>query len=392
VATGEARRGTYVDVLEIRGEVRAVRTTIVQAPRDVGELRILKLARSGTEVTKGEVVAEFDAVTMRRTISAKESELRSAEAELEQAAAQSSITLEERAAAVRKAEFDVERARLALGASDAGGGVEIVSAIEAERARLSLSDAEQRLLEAQAAFETARTGIESERRAREDRLEKIKADLDRAKRSVTALAVTAPSDGTVSVMPNSRSASFLGPRREYQAGDTTYAGATILELPDLSSVDLVARLDEADRGPIRRGQPASVRAEAVAGRDFRAAVTDISLLARTDFTEGWPPSKLFDLTLRIEDAGGQLRPGMSAEARIEVGQIPDALMVPSEAVFTVDGRTIVFVERAGLFEAEPVAVLGRGRDDAVIEGRVQEGDRVALVRPDLEADETEGGA
>jgi multidrug efflux pump subunit AcrA (membrane-fusion protein) len=280
---------------------------------------------------------------------------------------------------------------LALGATDLGAGVEIVSAIEAERARLSVSDAEQRLREAQAALDTARAGIESEKVARQNRLAKIQSDLERAQQSVTALAVTAPSDGTVSVMPNSRSASFLGPRREFQAGDTTYAGATILELPDLSSVDLVARLDEADRGPIRRGQPAVVRAEAVPAREYAATVTDISLLARTDFADGWPPSKLFDLTLKIDEADGQLRPGMSAEARIEVGQIPDVLIVPAEAVFGVDGRMLVYVQREGSFEPVPVTVISRGREQAAVEGAVRAGDRVALVRPDLAADEAAGG-
>jgi multidrug efflux pump subunit AcrA (membrane-fusion protein) len=130
VATAEVTRGAYVDVVEIRGDVRPVRTTYVTAPRNAGELRILKLARSGTEVKAGDVVADFDAVTMRRTIQEKESELRAALAEQEQTAAQATITLEERAATVRKAGYDLDRARLALGATGVGG-VELVSAMEA---------------------------------------------------------------------------------------------------------------------------------------------------------------------------------------------------------------------------------------------------------------------
>jgi RND family efflux transporter MFP subunit len=350
----------------------------------------LKLARSGTEVKAGDVVADFDAVTMRRTIQEKESELRAALAEQEQTAAQATITLEERAATVRKAGYDLDRARLALGATGVGG-VELVSAMEAERARLTVNDAEQRLREAEAALETTRSSIESDKRAREQRVEKIRDELERARQSVAALAVMAPSDGTVSVMTNSRSASFMGPRRDYQAGDTAYPGATILELPDLSSVFLNARLDEADRGPIRQGQKATVRAEAVPGHEYTATVADISLLARTDITEGWPPSKLFDLTLKIEQSDGRLRPGMSAEARIEVGLIADVLLVPAEAVFAVDGRNVVYLSRSGRFEQVPVTLIRRGRDQAAIEGDLAPGDRVAMVRPDLAAAGDEEG-
>ena len=60
------------------------------------------------------MVAEFDAVTLTRTIQEKQGELRSAEAELEQNAAQSRITLEERRAEVAKAEALIAEARGAV--------------------------------------------------------------------------------------------------------------------------------------------------------------------------------------------------------------------------------------------------------------------------------------
>jgi HlyD family secretion protein len=158
-------------------------------------------------------------------------------------------------------------------------------------------------------------------------------------------------------------------------------------LPDLSSVSLVARLDESDRGSIRTGQPAVVRADAVPDRDYSALVSEISLLARTDFTGTWPPSKLFDLTITIDESDGRLRPGMSVEARIDVGRIPDVLMAPSEAVFAVDGQMRIYVQRGAGFVAAPVTVRRQGREFTVVEGDVREGDRIALTRPDLE----EGG-
>src|SRR5687767_8394443 len=135
-------RGDYTDVIEIRGEVRPVKTTYVSAPRNAGELLIVKISKNGTAVKAGEIVAEFDAVTVRRTIQEKQSELRSAIAERDQAKAQARITLEERAAAVRRASFDLQRAKLGL------GNIEFVSKIDAERAKLAVTDAEHKLREA----------------------------------------------------------------------------------------------------------------------------------------------------------------------------------------------------------------------------------------------------
>jgi hypothetical protein len=286
-------------------------------------------------------------------------------------------------AAVRRAAFDVERAKLSL------GNIELVSPIEGERARLSLSDAEQRLAEAQSAHEASEAGIKSDFTARDRRIQKIQADLDRAQASVSALAVEAPTDGTVNVLPNYRSSSPMGVAQEFRPGDRTFPGAVILELPDLSQVYLVARLDEADRGALRVGQTAVIRADAVADRDYAATVEDVSVLARVDFMGGWPPPKLFDLTLTIDDSDGRLRPGMSAVARINVGQVRDVLLVPAQALFTIDGQTYVFRQGRREFERVLVTVLRRGRDQAAIEGAVAAGDRIALARPDVPA---EGGA
>jgi hypothetical protein len=79
-------------------------------------------------------------------------------------------------------------------------------------------------------------------------IDKIKADLAQYETAVSSLVAKAPLDGTVNILPNYRSASMMGMPAEFKPGDKTYAGAAILELPDLSSVFLVARLDETIAG------------------------------------------------------------------------------------------------------------------------------------------------
>lgn len=378
----EVTRGTYSDIVEIRGQVQPVRSTYVTAPFNAGELQILKIARNGDAVAAGDIVAEFDAVNLRRTIQEKQGELRSAQAELEQNAAQARITLEERKAVVAKAEFDVTRAKLAL------GEIGLVSEIEAERNRLALADADQRLSEAQLALASAEANARSDRAARERTIEKVQAELDRATRQVGALNVTAPTSGTVNILPNYRSASPLGGTpQEYRTGDRAFPGAMILELPDLSSVYLTARIDEADRGRLTEGQTAVIRLDAIADRDYHATVSQISLLARTDFASGWPPPKQFDLTLSIGDPDDRLRPGMSAAARISVGQVNDVLLVPPDALFYEDGRTVVYRRTRRSFEPVPVEVVRRGREQAAVSGALAPGDRVSKTRPGDPAEE-----
>jgi len=380
--TTQVTRGEFADVIEIRGEVRPVKTTLVLSPPNAGELVILKIARNGTAVKEGEVVAEFDAITMRQTIMQKQSELRGAIAEMDQMRAQTKITLEERLATVRRAQFEVTKARLGV------GDREIVGVIEAERGRLAVVDAEQRQREAEANEVAAKVAADAEAAARQRRIDLIKRDLARAEAAVQSLTAVAPIAGTVNILPNWRSASMMGMPAEFRPGDKTYAGSAILELPDLSEIFLVARVDETERGLLRAGQKALIRADAIADRDYEANISDISLLARIDFSGGWPPTKQFDLKITLTNPDKRLNPGMSAVARINVGQIPDVLIVPTNAVFTDGGRPVVYRFTGRDFTPVPVEITRRGKQQAAVKGDLKAGDRIALVSP---VADTKGG-
>jgi multidrug efflux pump subunit AcrA (membrane-fusion protein) len=379
LTTADVTRGDYMDVVEVRGEVRPVRSMVVTAPPDAGELTIVTLAKNGTDVKKGDVVAQFDAMTLRRTIQERQSELRSAQAELKQSEAQARIVDEQQSTNVMRARYDVQRAE--LGIVEVG----LMSEVEAERARLALLDARQRFAESEAAATSARAGSQADLRAKQRRIDKVTADLDRAQKALGALQMVAPADGTVNILPNYRTASPMAQAQEYRAGDRTPPMSPILELPDLTSVFLTARIDEGDRGQLQQGLEATVRADAIPDTEYIATVSDVSVLARVDFNSGWPPAKMFDLKLTFKKFDARLRPGMSAVARIPVGRLPNVLLVPAAAVFTVDGKPVVYVERGGDYVPTDVQIIRRGRDQIALASGVEPGDKVALTQP-------EGGA
>ncbi len=157
----------------------------------------------------------------------------------------------------------------------------------------------------------------------------------------------------INVLPNPRSGGmFGGGEQEFREGDRAWAGANVLELPDLSSVHLEARLDESDRGRLNPGQDAMVKIEAVPGREFKARIDRISLLARVDFSSGWPPPKNFDLGLVLLEVDPRIRPGMTAVARIATERVPDVVLVPSEAVFQKDGSPVVYKLDGSMFREQ----------------------------------------
>src|SRR6185436_20153448 len=200
-------------------------------------------------------------------------------------------------------------------------------------------------------------------------------------RIIGSLQVRAPIDGSISLMANFRAG---GPGRaapEFRRGDRAWFGAQIAELPDLTSVQMTARVDEADRGRIQTGSAVQVRVDAVPDKELTGTLKDISVVAKPDFTT-WPPVRNFDVIVSLADSDPRLRSGTSASARVELDRLPDVLVVPTGAVFQHGAATVVYVVTRGAVENRPVTVLRRGRDQIAIASGVGEGERVSLKEPD----------
>ena len=373
--TAEVTRGEFVDTLEIRGEIRPLKSVVLSSPMNSGELQIVKLVKSGTMVKPGDVVVEFDGSTLKRTIQEKQSELKQSDAEIEQSAAQARIADEQNATALMRARYDLQRAKLDVGKGDT------VSRIENEQAKLIVLDAEQKLRELDEKIKSDRTSAEADVFSKRRKREKALFDLKRAEDGLKSLQVEAPAAGMVNVLPNPRSGDMFGGGQEFREGDRAWPGASILELPDLSSVHLEARLDESDRGRLNAGQDARVRLEAVPGRDFKARIEKISLLARVDFASGWPPPRNFDLGLILLEVDPRIRTGMTAVARIATQRVPNVVLVPSEMIFQRDGSPVVYKLAGSAFDELRVQVSRRGKEQAIVTSGVAPGDRIATRRP-----------
>jgi HlyD family secretion protein len=370
-------RGDFIDYIQIRGDIRPAKSIVLAAPlQSGGDLQIVKLVTNGAAVKKGEVVVEFDATSLKQRLLERQSELNQALKEIEQVEAQAKITAEQQQTNLMKAKYDVERAKLDLGKRD------LVSRIEYENAKLSLGDAEQRLKEVEAKLLSSKAGADADLVGKIRKRDKAKFDVERTTTAIAALILRAPADGTVNILENPRSGGPFGGGVEFREGDRAWAGASILELPDLSSIHLEARLDESDRGRLKVGQNATVLIEAVPGKDFKARVDLISVLARVDFSSGWPPVRNFDLGLVLDDQDARIRPGMTATARIAAEKLPNVTLVPAETIFQKDGRPVVYRLHGSKFDEQVIEITRRGREQAAVSAGVSAGDKLAVRRPE----------
>ena len=368
-------QGPYIDVIEIRGEVRPFKSIVVTAPADTGQLTIVRIARDGTRVKAGDVIVEFDPSGPQREMLEQMTNLKTAMAQVDQQRAQARISREANQTNLMKAEYDVQRAELDL------AGQEFLPRIDVEKFKLALIDAKQRLEETRNRVKADAAATEQNIATAMRRVDRIQMEIDRRKRAMENLALKAPADGVVSVMLNPRTAQPMQPPQEFRPGDQAWPNAPLIELPDLSSVHLLTRVEESDRGRMQAGQRATIRIDALPGSDLQATLTSISLLARPDFSTGFPPGRNFEMKIAIDKPDDRLRPGMSATARVAVGRIEDAILVPAGAVFSVDGQQVVYKLDGRSFTKTVIEVLRRGREQVAVKSGVAPGDKLALTDP-----------
>lgn len=375
VPTARVRRGEFVDYMQLHGEVKALKSVTIAAPPGAGDLRIIKLARSGTRVKKGEVVVQFDASELRQELIQQRSILKQAEAEIEQARAQARFEEAQDEAALMKARYDLKAAKLEANKQ------EILSEIEGEMAKLKISDADQELHEAEEKLKSDQAAAVAGLQSAEDKRGKALFEMHQAGRNISATTLKAPAGGIVALVQNWRASDPFGGRSEFKEGDKAWAGAAIAELPDLSTLYVSARVDEAERGRLETGQRATVRVEALAGRQFAGRIVRISMFATTDFDAGWPSARNFTVEIGLDNGDTRLRPGMETMVKVEIEHVANSVLIPAEASFQSSGGSVAYVLRGSKFEERPIKIARRGNDQLLVAGGLNPGEQVALRDP-----------
>jgi len=279
---------------------RVIRGNLTVTVSATGTLEPLNQVEVGTEISgiirsievdynqkvrKGQVLARLDTEEM--------------EAELLQAKA----SLKDREATLKKAEANLKLAREKLKQmlkawELSGGKTPSLSEIEAQRAQVSLCEAE--LLSAQAKLEEAQALV----KLKESQLSKA--------------IIRSPIDGIV-----------LG--RHVEEGQTVVASLespTLFTLAeDLSKMQLTLAVDEADIAQVKEGQRAIFTVDAYPDREFEGTVKEVRF-----YPEASEGVVTYEVVLEVENPKLLLRPGMTATAEIIVKELKDVLLVPNSAL------------------------------------------------------------
>jgi cobalt-zinc-cadmium efflux system membrane fusion protein len=197
-------------------------------------------------------------------------------------------------------------------------------------------------------------GLEESIKAQESTIAGLSARLrrfgiDAADASASsATSIRAPSAGVVIHM-------------DAAPGEVVETATDLFTVADLSTVYVQGQVYEKDLAQVRPGQTVSITVDSYAAQPFSGRVASISALID-------PQTRTAAVRCLVDNSSASLKLDMLAAIRFPTSSKRAVLSVPTDAVQTIDNKTVVFVQTAPTqFEVRPVetGVASEGRTEIV---------------------------
>lgn len=372
--------------------------------RGSGGTPILWVIEEGTYVKEGDKLVELDASSLENELKAQRISVSNAEALVissEAAVETAKIALKEYEQGTflqeRKAieseifvaKQELFKAQLKLDEARRLGAKGVIKKLQIESEEFAVQNAKN-ILEAaeakltvltdltfvknkvqfEADIETARARLTSDQSVLSEEQDKLKEIEDQMAKCV----ILSPAEGVV--VHNNSFSSRGGAEFVVEEGASVRERQTIIKLPDPTKMQVKADVNESRITLIRTGMPCKVAVSAVEG-DMLARVKRVNKYAEPG---SWFSSsvKKYATFIDIIDPPETIRTGMTAEVRIFVEQIEDALQIPVHGIYEFKGHHFCLKKDGDKLETVEITIGATNESQVTIESGLDEGDRIVL--------------
>lgn len=239
---------------------------------------------------------------------------------------------------------------------------------------------EKMLTQLKADIKTAEARLQS----RQKTWELDKLQLSEIQEQINKCRIVAPAAGQV-VYANRQSRSSTTilieegmPVRERQV---------IINLPDPKKMRVIARIHESRISHIRPGLKAELLLDAMPEEVLIGKVTEVSEYPLPAVSVYMDHVKEYEVEIEIQSPPKDLRPGMTAEVKVLVQKIDEAMQIPIESVIERDGRFFCgLASDEGIITRE-INVGDANETDVIVLDGLQRNDNVILNLGDPEVQE-----
>jgi HlyD family secretion protein len=355
----KVEKGDLAKSVVATGKIQPI--TNVEVKSKASGIVLKLLVDYGDTVKKGQVLAELDKEQILAQVNQQRASLEASEA------------------ASRAAEADLDRAKVDAEGPDvpllkraydraqqmAKDGVVSASALEDAQKNYELAVNKQQLGKANVISSAAKV------KQAEAQVSQAKAQLEEKEEEYRNSTIVAPLDGMVL-------------SRDVEVGDAVSSilvlgssATLVMTLGDIHEVYVKGKVDETDIGKVYIGQPARIKVESYKDRTFSGKVTKISPLGveKDNVTT-------FEVRVSIDNAKGELKSQMTANAEIILEEHKAVLMVPEGSLmYDKDRKASVEVPdpngKDGKKKVDVTIGISNGSKTELLSG-LREGQQVVL--------------
>jgi multidrug resistance efflux pump len=272
---GSAAHADPPPIVRLHGTVEPVRSYPVLAPRLTGtgnnSLVLIKLARPGTRVRKGDLLVEFDRQAQTKNANDRHAEYRDFVEQIAKKRADQSAARAHDEAAIKLAENAVKAAEIDVSTN------EVRARIDAEKNVLVLEEARAQLAQLRTTADLRRRAEAADLRILEIQRDRAQNAWRHAERNAEKLRIVSPLDGMVVLKTTWKSGVF----GEVQEGEDVRPGVAIMDVVDPSAMRVRVRVNQADVERVSAGVEARITLDAYPDREFHGRLEQMSPIAST---------------------------------------------------------------------------------------------------------------
>ena len=308
--------------------------------------RIVRLfVKEGEKVKKGQILAQLENVQSaadvemtKATLSSSQTDAVAAEAALNTAVAQ-----------LKSSTADLDRTKLDFDRAQSLYKDRLISKadFDTKKAAYEVADA----VHAQDVARVAQNKAQVD--SAHGRVGQARAQLTRVNDVLSKTTYVAPFNGTVTNLPVHEGETVV-------MGIQNSPGSTLMTVADMSIITAEIQVDETDIVNVTLGQAAEITIDAIPNKTFKGTVTEIgdnAIIRSTGVStsqslSGRQEAKDFKVVVTLAEPPQNLRPGLSATAKITTGTAHNALAIPIQALTMRDKDSLD--EKKSKGKAKPV--------------------------------------
>src|SRR3954468_18807257 len=323
VQTGKAQHQDLATVVSASGEIKP-KTYVNIGANAFGKITHLYV-KEGDHVKRGQLLAQLENVQSSADVNANEASLQAAQTD--SLAAEAGLKTAE--ADLLRAQADYDRNKLDWERAQSLFKDGLISKSDFDSRKNAWATADAGLTQAGARVAQAKAQNDSAAR----HIAQAKATLTHYADLLQKTTYPAPFNGVVTNLPVREGETVV-------IGIQNAQGSTLMTLADMSVITAEVKVDETDIVNVRLGQPAEVTIDAIPKQTFKAVVTEIGNnaivrstgVSTSQQTSASQEAKDFKVVVTLQDPPENLRPGLSATAKVTTATRPQVVSIPIQAL------------------------------------------------------------